>query len=444
MAEALAGRGRPVEPAPGASGWHVRTESIGATVQALSRIWGQVAAEARRAGLDEPTRMDVRGDPRFGAGIDGPREVRLRTRTSVLTLIVVAPRPELQERAVAAVAALATRHPSRAVVLAPGDPDGPSTFHADIRATCTLQTRGESEVCTEEIVIGVGGELAQHLASAVAPLVIHDLPVVLWWPDDVPFGSPVFGDLVDQADRLLVDSGAFRGDGLAGLTGLSGVVAGGCVVNDMSWMRLLLWRELLAASFDHPLLTPELRTIQAVRIDLARPGSASQLSRACLFAGWLAATLGWSVERPLGRAPDGTWRATLRAGRREIGLELHPVAVDVSGPVRAPGSLVRVEAASERAGSRTRVRVTRQADHLLATADWNGAQVIRRAAPLEPFDETPFLAEALDRTGRDRVFERALAGAVRLAGLGAGRGAGRAEGQGAGPSRAGAVAEDRP
>jgi hypothetical protein len=58
--------------------------------------------------------------------------------------------------------------------------------------------------------------------------------------------------------------------------------------------------------------------------------------------------------------------------------------------------------------------VTRQSDHLLATADWNGAPVARRPAPLEAFDETPFLAEALDRTGHDPVFELALERAVRL------------------------------
>ena len=58
--------------------------------------------------------------------------------------------------------------------------------------------------------------------------------------------------------------------------------------------------------------------------------------------------------------------------------------------------------------------MTRQSDHLLGTADWNGAQVARRAARQEVFEEMPFLAEALDRTGRDRVFEASLARAVKL------------------------------
>ena len=122
----------------------------------------------------------------------------MRTRTSVLTLVVVAPRPEVVERTMAAVSMLAARHPSRAVVLSPTDPDGPATFEAHVYAACQLPERGSSEICTEEILIKVGGELAQHLSSTVAPLLIHDLPVVLWWPDDVPFGRPTFAELAER------------------------------------------------------------------------------------------------------------------------------------------------------------------------------------------------------------------------------------------------------
>jgi hypothetical protein len=90
------------------------------------------------------------------------------------------------------------------------------------------------------------------------------------------------------------------------------------------------------------------------------------------------------------------------------------VRVTLDGSQRAAGSLVRVDIEAARAKSTVRARITRQADHLLATADWNGAQVSRRAGRLEPFDETPFVAEALERPGLDKVFEQALVRAVRL------------------------------
>ncbi len=86
----------------------------------------------------------------------------------------------------------------------------------------------------------------------------------------------------------------------------------------------------------------------------------------------------------------------------------------LDGSQRAAGSLVRVDVEATRARSTVRARITRQADHLLATADWNGAQVTRRAGRLEPFEETPFIAEALEQSGNDRIFEQSLIRAVRL------------------------------
>lgn len=409
----------PIEGISGPAGetrWHVRASSMSETVQQLSRIWGGVAREAAQASREGTPKVQLHGDPRLGSGDDESVELRIRTRTSVLTLVVVSATPEVQERAVAAVAALASRHPSRAIIVSPGDRDGPSTFDAHVYAACKVPQRSTSEICTEEIILRIGGELAQHVASTVAPLLIHDLPVVLWWPDDVPFGSGVFGDLASECDRLLVDSGAFRGDGIGRMAGMVGELRAGAVVHDIAWMRLLLWRELLAGLFDHPLLNPELRSIHMVRIDLARPGSITRLTRAALFVGWLGAMLDWQVVRPMAFGSDGIYRGTMRAGRREIPIEFRPVSVAIDGPVRAAGSLVRTELEASRGRSTMRLRVTRQSDHLLATADWNGAQVARRAARLEAFDEMPFLAEALDRTGHDRVFERAAERAVRLMG----------------------------
>jgi glucose-6-phosphate dehydrogenase assembly protein OpcA len=250
----------------------------------------------------------------------------------------------------------------------------------------------------------------------VAPLLIHDLPVVLWWPDDVPFGRPDFTELAEECDRLFVDSGQFRGDGLARLSGMADAISNGLVVHDVSWMRLMLWRELLASCFDHPLLIRELKQLRTIRVDVARPGADERLSRAVLFVGWLMSRLRLRVVEPLQARPDGTWAAKVRTGKRIIDVEIRPVEVGFSGAVRSAGSVVRVELEARRPDAHTQVNVTRQADHLLATADWNGASVTRRATQLEPFDEAPYLADSLDRTGHDRFFAQALEKSVALIG----------------------------
>ena len=96
-------------------------------------------------------------------------------------------------------------------------------------------------------MLKLGGELAQHLSSTVAPLTIHDLPAVLWWPDDAPFGSPVFADLAAECDRVLVDSGGFRGDGSTRLLGMSDAVDRGLWSTTSRGCGWSSWRELSRA-----------------------------------------------------------------------------------------------------------------------------------------------------------------------------------------------------
>ena len=396
------------------SRWHVRAQTVHECVEQLAAIWSSAAIEAEHSAMSEIERQRALGDPRLSSHLDEPRSVRVRMRTSVLTLVVIAPRPETMERAMAAINALHQRHPSRAIVISPGDHDGPASMDAHIYAECKIAERTDAEVCTEQILVKVGGELSQHLARVVAPLLIHDLPVVLWWPDDPTFGTRQFGAVAGLADRLLVDSGTFAEDGRHRLAGLASVIAEGVVVCDIGWLRLNLWRELLAGLFDHPLLTPELERIQQVRIDFARPGAALHLARALYMVGWLAGQLGWEVRQPMERDGSDTFHATLRRGRRDIALELRPVRPPIDTASHSPGSLLGIDIEAARGRTSLRARLTRQHDHLLATAEWNGAPVARRAGRLEPFDEAPFIAEALEQPGLDRYFERALVRAARL------------------------------
>ncbi|CAN5606632.1 glucose-6-phosphate dehydrogenase assembly protein OpcA [soil metagenome] len=396
--------------------WHVRASSVHECVEQLAAIWSSAAIDAEQSTLGEIERQRALADPRLSPHLDVPRSVRVRMRTSVLTLVVIAPRPETAERTMSAINALHQRHPSRAIVISPTDLDGPSSMDADIYAECKLAARTDAEVCTEQILVKVGGELSQHLARVVSPLLIHDLPVVLWWPDDPTFGTRQFGQVVALSNRLLVDTGTFAEDGRHRLAGLASIVAEGVVVSDIGWLRLNLWRELLAGLFDHPLLMREIEHLRSVRVDFARPGTAIHLARALYVCGWLAGQLGWEVRRPLERADDDSFRATLRGRRREIEVELRPVRPPIDTESHSAGSLLAIDVETVRGKTSLRARVTRQRDHLLATADWNGAQVTRRAGRLEPFDETPFIAEALEQPGLDRLFERALIRAARLRG----------------------------
>ena len=414
------GAAAPILPAvPGARHhWDARASSVEEIESELARIWGLAAREAEMEGMTAAAEADAFRDPRVARRLGRAGDVRVRARTSVLTLVVIATRPETLERALDAITELAGQHPSRAIVMAPGDPDGPPSLDARISLECSVRPTGVTETCAERILVQASGETAQHLAGIVTPLLIHDLPVVLWWADDPPLGSRQLRELAETSDGLLIDSGAFRDDGTARLSALAVLIARGEVaVHDVGWMRLTLWRELLGGLFDHPLLAPELPSLRSVRLDVLRPGSTLRISKAACFAGWLAAALRLEVVRPLALKRNseslvGAWTD----GHREIPVEFRPVVAAVPVGALANGSLQRVELELGRGRRVIRARVTRQADHLLATADWDGAEVARRAGRLEPFDEAPYVAEALDQLGHDRIFEESVARAARLVG----------------------------
>ena len=103
-----------------------------------------------------------------------------------MNLVVVARRPELAERCAATIQMLTGRHPSRTIVIQSADPDGPSWLDARVEAHCILPREDAPETCAETIHLTAGGEAGRHLAAIATPLIIHDLPVTVWWPGEPP------------------------------------------------------------------------------------------------------------------------------------------------------------------------------------------------------------------------------------------------------------------
>ena len=372
-----------------------RAHSVADVDVALGRIWAELAGQgmADRAADGEMTTL---------------------ARTRVLTLVVVASRPETAERATDAVLKLAGRHPSRTLVLAFGELDGPDEVDARVQAHCHPQGRS-SEVCTEQIFVHISGETCQHPGAVVAPLLVHDLPVALWWTDDPPIGTRPFGDLIALADRLIVDSGLFRDDGSARLVALAAAAKDGLEIHDLGWMRLEQWRTLLAGLFDEPAVRPFLGGVRRVRVTVARPGSIVRISRATLYLAWLASRLRWRVEQAL--RPDGDgFRGSLSRRGQPVDVEILAEAVPSDRAFREPGGLLRVEIESVRPGRQARAAVARGDDHLLAQAEVDGHVRARRTGMLERSEDAPYLAGVLEAAGRDAILDAALPMAARLLG----------------------------
>jgi glucose-6-phosphate dehydrogenase assembly protein OpcA len=193
----------------------------------------------------------------------------------VLTLIIVT-NEEAQYDAVRAAATAGREHPSRILAVIPRKPRFESRLDAEIRV-------GETGP-GETILLRLYGPLAQHADSVVAPLLVPDVPVVTWWPDEVS-ASPVTAALGAVAQRRVTDAAATDSPPRDMLLSLARSYQPGDT--DLSWTRSTGWRSLLAATLDQPY---PLLLSAAV---MAEPGNPT----ADLIAAWLRLRLEIPVAR---------------------------------------------------------------------------------------------------------------------------------------------------
>lgn len=291
------------------------------------------------------------------------------TRTSVMTLIVVATSTSAAIRAVRGVHELGGRHPGRvlAVVVDGARRSGPTELDAAVELF-----GGEAEghsVWFEDIRLHVAGEVVEHLDSLVEPFTLADVPVVAWFVDHLPDPSD---PALRAADVVLVDARDF-GDAACFETLRS---FRSIPVVDLSWHRLAPWRSALAGLFEPTERRAFLDDIRSVDVS-------GHAGPSLLLAGWLVDRLDVEIAR----------------------VHLHP-AEHVS--IRIVGATV-----DGRTGTFGVERVTDERT-LRIHAEPGGQPPSSTEAGLAGATPGWGLASALAHLGRDPVFERALDHAVVL------------------------------
>jgi glucose-6-phosphate dehydrogenase assembly protein OpcA len=401
--------------------WRSRAHSIEEVETELSRIWAQ-------SNLDSS--IDVNGDR--------VNDRHIGARTSVMNLVVIAARPEVGERSAATIQRLVGRHPSRTTIVQPADPDGPSWLDAQIVAHCIMPRPDAPETCAETIHLTCGGESGRHLDAIVAPLLIHDLPVTVWWPDEPQFGSAPVKDLLQMADRLVVDGSGWHG---TGLTQLRRMAAVGdrlpLAISDFALVRQSRWREAIAAIFDIPDFLPYLRHVRRIAVTYGVRdefgAETTNIVKPLYHAAWLGSRLGMTVTKPLApmagggvrnpanRAPGGRVTtlanpnaglgATLRLDRTDVALVIRPVLSEMPA-----GTTLRVELLADWRGSELRADVTAEQDAVHVRVWQDGVHSLERGFTAPRRTDIDLLAEAIEAGGRDPVATGTLALAAQLAG----------------------------
>jgi glucose-6-phosphate dehydrogenase assembly protein OpcA len=394
--------------------WSARAHSIAEIEQELARIWAK-----------QDLTTEIEGEPAR----------HIAARTSVMNLVVIARRPELAERGAATIQALTGRHPSRTIVVQSADPDGPSWLDARVEAHCILPREDAPETCAETIHLTAGGEAGRHLSAIVTPLIVHDLPVTVWWPGEPPFGSRAAYDLLTGADRLVVDGSSWNGDGLERMREMAGLLdVTRLAISDFALIRQSRWREAIASIFDDPDFLPYLRSLRRIAVTYAThdesgaPGS-TNIVKPIYHVAWLASRLGLSVVKPLAAVAEkaGASRskpahgakplvsrgmgAVLSDGRGEVSVVVRPVVSAVPA-----GTTLRVELLAERRGSELRADVTAQAEAVHVRVWQDGVEVLERRFLAARRGEVDLLAEAIEAGRREDIATGSLRAAAELAG----------------------------
>lgn len=212
---------------------------------------------------------------------------RAANRTSVATVVMVSRNEDDQKHIEDVLAHLRPRHPARVITV--HLPDGIHKQPDNISAGVVMLagTAQGHDVWSDEIHLQPTGGPAMHTASLLRPLVLADLPVVVWWVGKLPH---VEDPLLKLADTVIIDSkeavksqenpeGAIPRvfDEIALLSRKN-------VVADLSWVRIGIWRQMLASQFNGAAYRSFLQGVESVEIS----GKSSPVT---LLAGWIASRL---------------------------------------------------------------------------------------------------------------------------------------------------------
>jgi glucose-6-phosphate dehydrogenase assembly protein OpcA len=381
--------------------WQAHTIEANTVHKTLQRLWDEIGDQRRAES----------GRPRVAADA-----ALMRTRT--INLIAVADTGRDAARIKRAITALTEFFPSRTVILVrntgAADHDGLSV---SVAVEEHPKIRQKTPVRFETITVSAGAGREELLASVAAPILVSELPDFVWFTSSSFADSPLLGELVAIADRLIVDTSLVR-DPARALKYLVDLemkeaVDGSLNLSDFVWMRLMPWRQMIAQFFDQAATQPSLDTIDAVTITYAGPdeNGRSGLTAGLLMAGWLCTRLGWRAPgEELVRSRDG-WKLTLRAGARGRSREVILTLKATNDPAAGVGlGSVAINAGGNAPGT---FKVERSSGESVVTTS-EVATTVNRTVYLRNLDDSRLLSLELRVFGSDPIYYEALHFAANL------------------------------
>jgi glucose-6-phosphate dehydrogenase assembly protein OpcA len=337
------------------------------------------------------------------------------TRACTLNLIVYTTKQDDRARLEEMLDEISEQHPGRVLVLVADREAAESSLDAYVSTRCRAFGGGAKQVCGEQVTIEAGGLAVETAATAVAPLLLPDVPVFLWWKDIPHYEDKLFNRLAAMADRIVIDSAAFDHpqDDLKRLAEILHKREPLMRVSDLNWGRLTSWRTLIASFWDVPDYRALLDRIDQVAIEYDPPDVAHGeiAPKAWLLLGWLASRLGWRVaSTPTDETGGGGARCTLIASHGSVNARFSPT----TDREDSDGMMASLKLSTTSEGAEFYVALSPDRTKLQTEATVAGQRTAGRVLSYEARTEGQRLGRELAFLTRDKIYEEAVAVSARL------------------------------
>lgn len=254
-------------------------------------------------------------------------------RACAMTLLVVAEDEADAERVRQTVGVVMHVHPSRAIVLRTSA--GTTEVAARVFAECWMPFGSHQQICAEGIEITAGREELHDVArTLLLPLIVPDLPVVLWCRGSRAFSPSAFDPLLPLSEKIIFDS-TTAPDPKAAIAVLKDLHGRGRRVADLAWTRLTGWREALSHLFDDGTLKP-------ADVTTARVTYGVESTSVLYFAAWIERAIpGVRLTLETVAGEPGLQSVTLTGSGAELRISLADAgSIEVSVGGRTSRSLL--------------------------------------------------------------------------------------------------------
>ena len=292
-------------------------------------------------------------------------------RACSMTLLVLTEAQEDTQDLGETIAALMPEHPARAILVRLSGA-GDRSLTERVYSQCWMPFGQRRQICCEQVEITVSDAALADLQSVVLPLMVADLPLIVWCRSARLLAMPQFRAIARMADKVIVKS-ATAPDPADTLERAQAMVREGIMLGDLAWTVLTRWREMLAQLFENQQNAALLGRTSAIDVEWGEPHHAA----AYYLGAWIRQSVAVLGVRP-----------SLRISQAE---NYHSLRVRLTGEGIA-------------------LELVREEDRMIVTLN-GSSQCTNLPKPTDYL----LMREELGIVRHDPVFEKSLASAAQLA-----------------------------